>query len=110
MFGREEADTSDFASQGTVPFPYTYNDNKRLAEVSDWPDALLHAKQREYEEFLQRQDIMQRARTVGHRILRHLTFEIEYRKGPASLQQWVTLQQLEADCKVEDEGTKAASV
>jgi len=72
---------SDFTTEGFAPFPNTYEDNLRVASFSALTDAGLDHKVNEYGRFLQRTDLMQRARTAGERVLDHLLFELAYRDG-----------------------------
>lgn len=75
---------SDFTGEGFKPFPNTIADTKHLEDIANeerWPTANLEAKVWEYGEFLSREDIMIRARTMGERILTHLVEEIAHRDG-----------------------------
>jgi len=72
---------SGFTSEGFESFPNTYMDNKHISGISTMPDSVLERKTYEYGAFLQRTDIMDRARAIGDRILNHLLFELAYRDG-----------------------------
>lgn len=72
---------SDFTSEGFTPFPDCYHDNLRVATFSGLTDKGLDHYVSEYGQFLQRTDIMVRARVAGERVLDHLLFELGYRDG-----------------------------
>lgn len=75
---------SDFAGEGFKPFPNTHADTLSLRDIANetiWPTENLERKVHEYGQFLNREDIMIRARTVGGRILTHLIEEIAHREG-----------------------------
>ena len=77
---------SAFTGEGFKPFPNTYEDNKHIGEVFEWSDERLQNKHAEYSEFLERDDIMARARTLGARVLRHLDFEMSFRYDATAMQ------------------------
>jgi glycine betaine/choline ABC-type transport system substrate-binding protein len=70
---------SEFSSEGFTSFPNTYEDNKHVANISDLEQPVLEWKLGEYTAFLQRDDLMPRAREVGGRVLNHLIFEQTWR-------------------------------
>lgn len=82
---KETPETSAFTSVGGAAFPPTYEDNKKTAEVSTWPTPVIVGKIALYESFLEREDIMPRARKVAGRVLTHLKFEDEYRVNHSDL-------------------------
>lgn len=93
----KEMDTSDFASRGTAPFPPTFEDSKRISDISQWPVRMVRSKRRVYESFLERDDPMPRAKKFARHILTHLEFEDEFNKGEASFNVWVASKVLEHD-------------
>lgn len=72
---------SDFAGEGFKPFPNTHSDRQEVSKVVEWDNERLDYKVHEYGAFLQRDDIMERARTVGTQILDLLMFELACRDG-----------------------------
>ena len=79
---REEPETSAFTSQNRESFPPTYEDNKDVRNFSDekkWPTPKLIGRLAMYSWFVERLDIMPRARRTANRILEHLLFELPYR-------------------------------
>jgi hypothetical protein len=78
---------SDFAGEGFVPFPNTYSDNLHIGDIPTMNRQVLDNKMMEYGAFVQRTDIMNRARSVGDRILNHLIFEAAWRDGVYEEQQ-----------------------
>lgn len=70
---------SEFCSQGGEVFPNTHSDAQEVFRVAEWSDEALEHKLNEYGAFLQRQDIMARARDMGNYILTRLIFEQAYR-------------------------------
>lgn len=70
---------SEFSGEGFKPFPNTHSDNQRLGEVTGWSDEMIENKLAEYYQFMERGDIMARARTLGKRVLQHLNFEMDCR-------------------------------
>ena len=72
---------SDFTSEGQKPFPNTHSDNAQISEVAEWPDDKLQNKLIEYWAFMDRTDLMERARTAGQRMLDLMGFEADYRFG-----------------------------
>lgn len=70
---------SDFSGDGFTSFPNIYEDNKRVSEFSGLEQPVLERKLGEYTLFLQRNDLMPRARATGERILNHLIFEQTWR-------------------------------
>lgn len=72
---------SGFTSQGFASFPNCYEDNKRIGAVSEWEDAAIQHKFKEYDSFAKRTDLMPRARETANRIGRHLVFEKMWRAG-----------------------------
>lgn len=59
----------------------TYEDNRRVGELSEMSTEVLKRMMGAYATFLQRQDIMPRARAVATRVKTHVEFEIAYRAG-----------------------------
>lgn len=108
-WGKEEEapEQSVFASNGKAPFPPTYEDSKRIGQISQWPAKLVSSKRRQYEEFLERDDPMPRARAFAHYILEHLVFEDEYNKGEESFNIWITSKVMDGNLKkVENENSQ----
>ena len=69
---------------GFPPFPNLYNDMEELHTLGDtieWPQARLDYKTHEYGQFLQRPDLMERAKRSANFILDRLLFEQAYRDG-----------------------------
>lgn len=88
MFGHEEPETSDFASQGFEAVRNTYLDSLQLATLvyeDKWSDARLSQQIADYEEFLQSPDLMKHARLYGKRNLAHMKFERDSRLGKYTL-------------------------
>ena len=76
------SETSAFTGEGFKPFPNTHSDNQRISELADpalWTDVMIENKLAEYYQFMDRTDIMPRARRLGTRILAHLNFELDHR-------------------------------
>lgn len=76
------SETSTFTGEGFKPFPNTHSDNQRISELADpalWTDEMIENKLAEYYQFMDRPDIMRRARSIGERIIRHLSFEMDCR-------------------------------
>lgn len=74
--------SSGFTGEGFKPFPNTHSDNQRISELADpaaWTDEMIENKLAEYYQFLDRTDIMPRARKLGGRIISHLNFEMDHR-------------------------------
>jgi hypothetical protein len=61
-------------------FPNVYEDNKHVGACTELSSLQLVNKIVEYEGFMQREDIMPRARQSGQRILNHLGFERSQRE------------------------------
>lgn len=61
--------------------PDCYHDNLRVSSFSELSLEALDYMVDEYGDFMQRTDIMPRARAAGNRILDHLLFEYGYRDG-----------------------------
>lgn len=72
---------SDFSGEDYRPFPNVYSDNERIGQCSEWSDQIIEDRVTVYWLFLERDDIMPRARIAGQRVLAHLGFEIDYRAG-----------------------------
>ena len=72
---------SEFTSQGTAPFPNLHSDAQEILRVVEWSDEGLEYKLNQYGEFMQRQDIQKRARTLGDFILDRLIFDQACRDG-----------------------------
>ncbi len=70
-----------FVSEGFKPFPNTASDAQEVLKVVEWSDEKLAYKMNEYGEFLQRTDIMPRARKLGNFILDRLIFDMAVRDG-----------------------------
>lgn len=79
--GEQLENLSAFTGNGFTSFPNTYEDNKRVGEFSTLTDEALANKTNMYGEFMQREDLMPRARKTGERILNHLIQELAYRDG-----------------------------
>lgn len=74
-------ETSGFTSSGYESFPSLHVDNKLVAEFSSWPIENLEHRVNEYTAFLQRPDLMPRAREQAERVREHILFELAYRDG-----------------------------
>ena len=74
-------ETAAFAGEGFDAFPSLYADNKLVGEFSAWDRDVLDQRIRDYERFLQKDDLMPRARSEAERIVGHLVFEVMYREG-----------------------------
>jgi hypothetical protein len=77
-----KGEQSDFASKGHESFPPTHMDNLDVHNFSDekkWPTQKLIGRLSMYSKFLERPDIMPRARKVASRIIEHVLFELPYR-------------------------------
>jgi hypothetical protein len=72
---------SEFVGGGFAPFPDSYHDNLNVRNFSALNRAALEYKTDEYGAFMQRTDLMPRARAAGERILEHLIFELAYLDG-----------------------------
>lgn len=72
---------SDFNGEGFASFPNTYEDNKQVGMFSNLTPEALEYKLNEYGQFLQRPDLMARAKRIGNRVLDHLLFEAAWRDG-----------------------------
>lgn len=72
---------SDFTTEGFPPFPDCYHDNLRVAQFSALEDKALDWMVNEYGMFIQREDLMPRAKFAGNRVLDHLLFELGWRDG-----------------------------
>lgn len=72
---------SEFTGNGFETFPSIHVDNKRVAEFSEWTTPVLEEHTSQYAAFLQRDDLMPRARAQAERVLDHLLFELAYRDG-----------------------------
>ncbi len=72
---------SEFTSKGGDVFPNTYSDAQEIIRVADWTDEHLDFKLNEYGAFMQREDLMARARKTGDFILERLIFEQAFRDG-----------------------------
>lgn len=70
---------SDFIGEGYAPFPNTHSDRQDVLSVVEWPDEKLDHKINEYGAFLQRDDLMERARRIGNEILDRLLFDMACR-------------------------------
>lgn len=76
-----KTETSPFASEGFETFPSLYADNKQVQAYSELATEILERKANEYAAFLEKDDLMPRARQTATRILDHITFELAYREG-----------------------------
>lgn len=74
-----ETNDATFAGEGFKPFPNTHADNQQIGEVTTWTDERIEEKLSEYYLFMERDDIMARARTMGQRVIDHLCFEMDQR-------------------------------
>jgi hypothetical protein len=72
---------SEFSTEGFESFPSLYADNKRTAELSEWTIQMLEERASQYVAFLQRDDLMPRAKAQADRMLDHMLFELQYRDG-----------------------------
>jgi len=72
---------SEFSTEGFESFPSLYADNKRIAELSEWTIPMLEERASQYAAFLQRDDLMPRAKAQADRMLDHVLFELTYRDG-----------------------------
>lgn len=72
---------SDFTGDGFVPFPNLHSDIHEVVAVAEWTNEHLEYKTDQYGQFMQREDIMPRARKTGDWILERLIFELAYRDG-----------------------------
>lgn len=70
---------SEFASEGHESFPNIYQDYEQAHEFSLWPTEALQERLQEYSAFLQRKDLMPRARDYSERLIGHLVFELLWR-------------------------------
>lgn len=94
----KEQETSDFASVGQTPFPPIYPDTLDRVNFSDekrWPVSKLKGRLELYEEFIESDVPMQRAKLGAASLIRSLTFELEYKKGNESFKDWLVTQQME---------------
>lgn len=75
--------SSAFTGEGFKPFPNTYSDNQyfvaNLANREVITDEMIENKLAEYYQFMDRDDIMIRARTLGGRVIAHCNFELDLR-------------------------------
>lgn len=104
----KEQETSDFASVGAAPFPPIYPDTLDRVNFSDekkWPVSKLKGRLEQYEEFLETEKPMQRAKLGAAALVRSITFELEYKKGDESFKDWLVTQQME---KVVEDGSEQA--
>ena len=74
-------ETTAFTSTGFEPFPNTHSDAQEVLGVASWPDDKLEYKLEEYGRFVQRKDIMPRARRMGDFVLDRLIFDQACRDG-----------------------------
>jgi hypothetical protein len=74
-------ETSAFTSTGFDVFPNVHSDEQEVLKVVEWGDEKLLHKLDEYGSFLQRPDIMPRARKVADFILDRLIFDQACRDG-----------------------------
>lgn len=70
-----------FVPSGFETFPNLYADDKLVGEFSLLDRKIIELKLSEYTVFLQRTDIMERARGTAERVRDHLIFELAYRDG-----------------------------
>lgn len=71
---------SDFTGEGFKPFPNTHSDNEHfLAQLTTTSDEVIENKLAEYYQFMDRTDIMARARRLGQRVINHCNFEMDHR-------------------------------
>ncbi len=89
----EKADDSPsaFASRGKDPYPPTYEDSKRRAEISTWAASLILNKIAFYEEFMADTTIWksERTKTDAENNLQHLRFEAKYLEGKKAFRIYV---------------------
>jgi hypothetical protein len=74
---------SEFTSEGQIPFPNLYDDNRDVGGYSELTDEVLDYKLRQYGHFLT-YDVMPRAREQADRVIMHLGFETVWRSGAFS--------------------------
>ena len=72
---------SEFTSGAREHFPHLYADEQHIDSVATWPREALDKKISEYQEFIQREDLMPRAQETARRLLTHMGFEVCYRDG-----------------------------
>lgn len=72
---------SGFTTEGHESFPNIHSDYEQVHEFSLWPQEALEERFTEYSSFLERKDLMPRAREYAGRVAAHLVFELMYRKG-----------------------------
>lgn len=77
------SETATFTGEGFKPFPNTYSDNQyflqHLADNRVVTDEMIEEKLAEYYQFMERDDIMARARMLGQRVIDHCNFEMDHR-------------------------------
>ena len=74
----------DQPEPATTVFPNVYRDNQLVGEFADqelWPNDRLEQYGAMYQQFLGRDDIMERAREGARRVLLHLGFEYACRRA-----------------------------
>lgn len=104
---------ADFATDGRADrFPPTYADSHQRAEYSTWPTDVIERRLAEYALFLADPTLWKSDRTRAAVALnvRHFTFELAYRQGAESFQEYLTLQHMEADCEQVDNGADDCSL
>lgn len=76
-------ENSGFTSEGSSDYrPSLYADNLRTKELGDesiWTDEILAQRAQEYNTFLNRTDLMPRARADAERFTSHMLHEMLYR-------------------------------
>lgn len=73
------SNTATFVGEGFKPFPNTIADRQVVSECLEWSDERIEAKVVEYWAFLDRTDLMPRARIAANQILGLLGFEMDER-------------------------------
>ena len=72
---------SDFTGDGFEGMPSIYQDNLQVRLFSTWERQVLEDRVTEYGHFLQREDLMPRARQGADRVMTHALFELAFRDG-----------------------------
>lgn len=72
---------SDFSSAGRDVFPNLYGDAMQIHDLVEWPKEAIEDRIRDYSDFLERKDLMPRARNEAGRLIGHYVFELMCREG-----------------------------
>lgn len=72
---------SGFTTEGYESFPSLYHDSERIHDITNWTPKMLNDRVTEYTEFLQRDELMPRARQTATRLLGQMAYELTCREA-----------------------------